>query len=97
MSLYQVQKVMFLLKKDEQLAQAIKQTPSAALAPFPLSDEERAALGAGDLAALYRMGVHPLLLAPYSRVMGISRPDYCERLAPVRGYRTLQSTQGDTL
>ena len=97
MSLYHVQKVMFLLKKDEQLAQAIKQDPDAALQPFPLTAQERAALASGDLAALYRMGAHPLLLAPYSRVMGIARPQYCERLAPVRGYRALQSTQGDTL
>ena len=44
MSLYHVQKVMFLLKKDEQLAQALKQDPDAALQPFPLTAQERAAV-----------------------------------------------------
>ena len=46
---------------------------------------------AGDLAALYKMGVHPLLLAPYSRFMAIPRPKYQSALDPLRGLRTLRS------
>jgi hypothetical protein len=37
------------------------------------------------------MGVHPLLCAPYARMMGIPRPKYVELLAPLRGLRQLQS------
>ena len=52
---------------------------------------EITALASGDLAALYTMGVHPLLLAPYSRFMAIPRPKYQSALDPLRGLRVLRS------
>lgn len=91
MSLYDVQKVMFLIKQDHGFAQALKDGPGQALAPFALSDRERTALLEADLPALYRMGAHPLLLAPYSRAMGVPRPRYLEALGPLKGLRRLSS------
>lgn len=91
MSLYAVQKVIFQLKKDKALQQAFKADANAALAGFELTDVERAALAGGDLAALYGMGVHPLLCAPYSRFMGIPRPRYQELLQPLIGVQRLRS------
>lgn len=91
MSLFGMQKFMYVLKKDKALQQAFKADANAALAAFALSAEERAALASGDLAALYRLGVHPLLLAPYSRFMAIPRPKYQAALDPLKGLRTMKS------
>ena len=79
------------MKKDKPFVQAFREDARAALADAPLTEEELAALADGDLAALYRMGVHPLLLAPYARVMGIARPRYQELLAPLEGLRQMRS------
>jgi hypothetical protein len=91
MSLYTVQRAIFRMKKDKPFVKAFLDDPDAALATAGLTDQEQAALRDGDLAALYRMGVHPLLLAPYSRIMGIPRPRYQELLAPLAGQRRMQS------
>ena len=91
MSLYGMQKFMFVLKKDKSLQSRFKEDAQAALGAFPLTQAEKDALAAGDLAGLYTMGVHPLLLAPYSRFMAIPRPKYQSALDPLRGLRTLRS------
>ncbi|MEW6450651.1 MAG: hypothetical protein AB1490_08400 [Pseudomonadota bacterium] len=91
MSIFGTQKFIFQLKKDKALQSQFRSDADNALAVFPLSDDERQALKAGDLASLYRMGVHPLLLAPYARFMGISRPSYQETLSPFRGQFVLRS------
>jgi hypothetical protein len=91
MSLYAVQHTLFRLKKDKPLAAALKDTGRAALDGLDLTDDERAALASGDLAGLYRMGAHPLLLAPYARLMGIARPRYVELLSPLAGVQKLRS------
>lgn len=91
MSLYAVERFIYQLKKDKALQQLFKSMPDEALAAGGLADAEAAALKNGDLAKLYEMGVHPLLLAPYSRFMGISRPRYQELLDPLRGVRQMRS------
>ena len=91
MSLYGLQKAMYLLKKDKGLQQSFRQDAAAALAGQEITPAELAALAGGDLQALYRMGVHPLLLAPYSRMMGIPRPKYQELLTPLKGVQRLRS------
>lgn len=91
MSLYCVQRTMFRLKKDKAFARSFAEDKQAALTDVELTDEERAALTGADLAALYTMGVHPLLLAPYSRAMGIPRQRYQELLDPLQGLRRLRS------
>jgi hypothetical protein len=47
-----------------------------------LSEEEKAALLAKDFGALDRLGVHGLLLRPFSILHGQSEPDY---LLAIRG------------
>lgn len=91
MSLYTVQSAIYRMKKDKPFAAGFKQDPAAALAPLEMSPEERAALSSGDLAALYAMGVHPLLLAPYARLMEIPRPRYQALLAPLQGLKKMRS------
>jgi len=91
MSLFETQKFIYNLKKDKSLQQSFRSEPDRALTDFALSALERDALKTGDLAALYRLGVHPLLIAPYSRFMGIPRPEYQEQLNPLRGLRRMKS------
>ncbi len=91
MSLYGVQNVLFRLKKDKGFVERFKLDAQAALASHDLTETERAALAGGDLAALYLMGAHPLLMAPYSRLMGISRVSYQQQLMPHKGVRTMRS------
>jgi hypothetical protein len=91
MSLFYLQKAMFLLKKDAGFATRLRNSPDDALDGFDLTDEERRALLSADLPTLYRMGAHPLLLAPYSRSMGITRPQYQALLAPLKGLHGLRS------
>ncbi|WP_338616317.1 hypothetical protein [Pigmentiphaga sp. CHJ604] len=91
MSLFAVQRLIFDLKHDKGRAALLKSDPQAALRDADLTDAERSALAHGDLASLYLMGVHPLLLAPYSRMVGISRADYQHALAPLKGARTFCS------
>jgi hypothetical protein len=91
MSLFGMQKFIYELKKDKALQQSFKSDAEGAMATFALSAEEKTALRDGDLVGLYRRGVHPLLLAPYSRFMGISRPNYKEQLNPLRGTQRMKS------
>jgi len=91
MSLYGVQSFMFRLKRDPALQNGLTQKDERTFEGFPLEAAERAALLSGDIEELYRMGVHPLLLAPYSRYVGISPAAYKQVLAPLKGMRQLKS------
>ena len=82
---------MYRLKNDATIQEHFRQRSSAAFSGFELTDEELCALREGDVAALYRMGVHPLLLVPYSRYAGIPRPEYRSKLASLRGSRMMKS------
>jgi hypothetical protein len=54
------------------------------VAPYPLDAAETAAVQRNDVAALYRLGVHPVLLNAWCRATGHSRDDYRALLAPLR-------------
>lgn len=88
---FEVERFIFELKKDEVLQQALKARSPSTFDGFTLRDEERNALRDGDIESLYRMGVHPLLLAPYSRYVGIASPDYHQRLDALKGVQTFNS------
>ena len=92
MSLLGVQFFIFRLKSDEELQERLRSSSDAAFDGFELDAEEKTALKSGDLASLYERGVHPLLLNPYSRAMGIPRRRHQELLAPLRGTRMLRSS-----
>jgi len=79
-----MQKLLFQLhsnctRRDEYLRDA-----PAVLAQFDLTESEQAAVLAVDAAALYSMGVHPLLLRPFTALNGVSAKDH---------YRALQTSQ----
>jgi hypothetical protein len=50
------------------------------VAEFELTEDERRAVLDADFRALYRMGVHSLLLAPLAATLGVSFPDYLAAL-----------------
>ena len=48
---------------------------------YELTDEERRAFERRDPAALYRLGLHPVLLHGFCRAVGYRRDEYREMLA----------------
>ena len=91
MSLSSLQCLIFDLKHDEERAAMLRTNPEQVLAAADLTEEERKAMASGDVAALYRMGVHPLLIRPYSRMVGVPLADYQKVLDPLKGSRTFSS------
>ena len=82
MSLYALQKVIRDVNRDPATRAAFFETPASVAARYPLSESERDALQRRDYAALYGMGVHGLLLRPFSILHSVSEADY---LRAIRG------------
>jgi hypothetical protein len=53
-------------------------------APYELDPAELDALVGNDIAGLYRLGVHPVLLNSWCRATGHTRDEYRRLLAPLR-------------
>jgi hypothetical protein len=84
-SLYGIHKALYLLQNDLAFRERLRTDPVAALADLPLDDHERRALLAGDVAELYRLGVHTFLMSrmPRFNVLGLTREEYQRRLSGV--------------
>jgi len=82
MSVYAVNYLCREVLRDHAFRAAMKSDPAAAIAKYDLSDAERTALLAGDVAALYRMGVNAFLMGylPRFEVCGLTMPVYNERI-----------------
>jgi hypothetical protein len=83
MSLYQLNKIMYLLEVDADFLARMKSTPADAIKGMELTEEERAAVLSGDVGKLYLMGVNMFILDSIARheLFGIDRNSY---LAQVR-------------
>lgn len=86
MSTYSVHKVCWLVQHDVAFREQMRQDPSAAMADFRLTDEERTALLAGDVGTLALLGAHGYLLGLLQRhrVLGLNRDVYLERMRPAK-------------
>jgi len=93
MSLYEVQRLIHRLNIDPAAVERFRTAPAALLQEYALDDAERAALLAGDVPALWRMGVHPLLLLHYARARRIPMPEVYRQLRPLAGERRLVSAR----
>ena len=82
MSLYQVQKFVQSVNRDPEKRQRFFDDPEALAADFDLTDAEKTALTQVQVYELYEMGVHPLLLRPFTIINQMSEPDY---LKTIRG------------
>jgi len=72
--------------RDHAFRAAMKADPAKALAPLDLADDERTALIAGDVGALYRMGVNGFLMGYLARfeVCGLNLEVYNQRMRAVK-------------
>ena len=82
MSVYQVNKLLYLTDNNASFRERIKAEPDAVLKEFRLTDEERQALISGAVGKLYQMGVHSFLLNDMYRweLFGVNRDNYLERI-----------------
>jgi hypothetical protein len=82
MSVYAVNKICRDALHDLAFREAVKRDPAAAITSRDLTDDERRAILAGDVADLYERGCHPFLLAYLTRweLFGLKVPVYCERI-----------------
>lgn len=80
MSRYALQKAIREINRDPNAREAFFAAPEEALKRWQLSEEERRALAARDYGALYRLGVHGLLLRPFSLLHAVPEPEYLEAI-----------------
>jgi len=75
MSVYQVQQCVFDHLRALEGAPRDQRLPIA-VEGYELTAVEQLALVEGDVDALYRLGVHPVLINGYCRAQGYKRADY---------------------
>lgn len=90
MSILEVNRFCYRIAHDGRFLAAVRDDAAAALAELDLTPDERTALLAGDVGALYRRGAHPLLLVRLAThgLFGLTLRGYTERVraaAAVRG------------
>ena len=90
MSIYQVNKILYLTDNDAAFRKRMKEEPESVLQDFRLSQEEHDALTAGAVGKLYQMGVHTFLLNHLSRyeLFGVNRDNYLARIREGMEYDT---------
>jgi hypothetical protein len=82
MSLYALQKLIRDVNRKPACRDAFFQSPETFAAGYDLAEPEREALVRRDIGALYAMGVHGLLLRPFTLLHKMPEPDY---LKAIRG------------
>jgi hypothetical protein len=80
MSLYQLQKLIYHVNRDPAQRERYRQDPAAFIKSYDLTDDESTAALAVDVRALYSMGVHSLLLRPFTLLHKVSNEDYAKAL-----------------
>jgi hypothetical protein len=82
MSVYGVHKLLRRIRYDAGFRERLVSEPKSALAEYPLTDDECAALLAGEVGALNRMGVHGYMLNTLARyqMFGLTPQRYMERI-----------------
>jgi hypothetical protein len=86
MSVFAVNHLCREVLRDHAFRAAMKADPAKALAPLDLTDAERSALLAGDVGALFRMGVNAFLMNYLARfeVCGLDAGNFNERMRAVK-------------
>ncbi len=82
MSVYQVNKLLYMTDNDPAFRKRMKEEPENAINDYELTAEEREALVSGSVGKLYQLGVHTFLLNHLSRyeLFGVNRDNYLERI-----------------
>ena len=76
MTAYALQKLIREINRSPETRAEFFASPEAVAARYDLSAAEREALVRRDYRALYQLGVHGLLLRPFSILHEVSEPDY---------------------
>lgn len=76
MGIYALQKLIKDINRKPDVRQAYAADPDEVIAKYDVDEAERLALRRGDLGTLYRLGVHGLLLRPFSILHSVSEQDY---------------------
>ena len=91
MSLYQLQKFLYVLNRDEGAQRQFHADLDGLLDAYDLNVDERQALADGDIGLLYVLGVNGQILMHYAAFLGIEWFDYLammkagiEKHGPVR-------------
>ena len=80
MSLYQLQKLLYHVNRDAAQRERYRQNPASFIERYELTEEEAKATRNVDVRALYTMGVHSLLLKPFTLLNKVSNEDYAKSL-----------------
>src|SRR5262245_64432530 len=82
MSVFQVNKILYLTDNDPAFRKRIIEEPEAVLDEYRLTDQERAALTSGAVGTLYQMGVHTFLLNHLYlyELFGVNRDTHLSRI-----------------
>ena len=80
MSLYHLQKFLYVLNRDESAQDRYRSDLESLLGEYDLSDEEAGALRDGDIGLLYVLGVNGQILMHYAAHLGVEWFDYLERM-----------------
>ena len=78
MSLYYLQKFLYVLNRDEDAQKRYRQDLDSLIAEFDLTEEEATALREGDIGLLYVLGVNGQILMHYAACLGIEWFDYLD-------------------
>jgi hypothetical protein len=81
MSLYQLQKLMYHVNRDPSQRERYRQDPAGFVKSYELTEEEKIAALNVDVRKLYTLGVHSLLLRPFTLMHQVSNEDYAKALA----------------
>jgi hypothetical protein len=81
MSLYQLQKLIYHVNRDPSHRERYRQDPARFIKDYELSPEEESAVVLVDIRKLYTLGVHSLLLRPFTLLHKVSNEDYAKALA----------------
>jgi hypothetical protein len=91
MSLYETQRLIHTLNVDQAQTERFRADAAAVMAEYDLDETERTALAEGDAAALWSMGVHPLLMLHFCCARQIPPPEMYKQIGPLAGQRPLIS------
>ena len=78
MSLYNLQKFLYELNRDESIQANYSEDIDKLIANYSLTDEEINALKKGDIGLLYVLGVNGQILMHFAALLGIEWFDYLE-------------------
>jgi len=80
MSLYYLQKFLYVLNRDEMTQKKYRDDLESLLGEYELTAEEANALREGDIGLLYVLGVNGQILMHYAAFLGIEWFDYLDMM-----------------